>query len=416
MPASIAGAENGIRPFTRAVSDGGTTVRTQWLRVRLGFTLIELLVVIAIIGILVALLLPAVQKVREAANRMSCSNNLKQIGLAIHNFHDTYGYFPNQGAWHCHGIAYDAANQPLMPKYQTAGWGFQILPFLELDNLYHTSDVVYSNGQPVNIKPIGPQGPNNTPTPFPDQYAPRNSYYIVLGLPPSAGATEMTPVKVYYCPSRRPADVYNWDGVGLTDYCSVAPGMVPMLLDSGGYSVEDTGGLIYGWSGVEGNFRGRPGFNDWQYGRHHGVIPGGNWGNQQHKHTFASVKDGNAMTMMIGEKFVPPSMYSGGNGGDDTGPFEGADCDIVRSSATGAPGGSSYPGYQLDQNPSRDRDDVDSWMFAMNFGSAHPAGVNMVFADGAVHNIKYGIDMNVFNALGNIDDGTNLEATSTDWQ
>ncbi len=104
-----------------------------------GFTLIELLVVIAIIAILIALLLPAVQQAREAARRTQCKNNLKQLGLALHNYHDVHKTFPPS-------VIFDPAGTLTGPT-DGRSWLFQLLPFFENANLYHAADDSVSTDQ-----------------------------------------------------------------------------------------------------------------------------------------------------------------------------------------------------------------------------------------------------------------------------
>jgi prepilin-type N-terminal cleavage/methylation domain-containing protein/prepilin-type processing-associated H-X9-DG protein len=335
-----------------------------------GFTLIELLVVIAIIAILMGLLVPAVQKVREAAARIQCSNNLKQIGIALHNCHDTYGQFPTSGSDWNHGVSYAPDGTPYSPDKQSAGWLYQILPFVELDNLYKQTDVATGNRVALS-----------------NSLYPTGSYmsYVDRG-PRDTALCSTTPPKIYFCPSRRAARLYDGWRKTKSDYAAVVPGPnVP----------------LQGWEDPENTF--------WGDGVRYGVIARGLDGDpplvRLASTRMASITDGTSNTMAVGEKFISTRDYTNWAFSEDKGAFHGFDNGYVRSTVNNL-------NYFPPGNPARDQNIPNSgtlgslgWKSAFVFGSAHPSGINAVFADGSVHHIPYSVDKNVFNALGHISDG-----------
>ena len=319
-----------------------------------GFTLVELLVVITIIGILIALLLPAVQAAREAARRMQCSNNLKQIGLSCMMHEQAYGHLPT-GGW---GSLWVGDADRGVGKKQPGGWIYNILPYIEQQTVY----LLPSDGNPNQI--TNPQ---------------------------RVGAATMsqTPLTVMNCPSRRPTTQLAyplssaWRPKNANDTSTVT--RADYAANAGDVYICVTDGP---WTLQDGDSPGFWGTIDLQMSKTNGVIY------TRSELKMAEITDGTSNTFLIGEKCLSPDYYlTGEDGADNSTMFQGFDPDINRWAAT---------------EPRQDQAGlVDSGRY--RFGSPHSDGCNFVLCDGSVRSISYAIDMTTYGCLSNRKDDKVLD-------
>ena len=322
------------------------------LRKQSAFTLVELLVVIAIIGILVSLLLPAVQSAREAARRTQCVNNLKQMGLAVLNHESTHGHFPSSGwGWRWQGdpdlgFGWD----------QPGGWAYNIIAYMEGNDLRSQGSGLTGTAKEARMM-----------------------------------AAVTVPVAAFNCPSRRAALVYpvvrNGDLANNLRLCKASsPDCVVGRSDYGICS----GTINVGEIGGPGSYDDGLAATTSHYTAHKDSE-----GVEQNGISFArsaikmsEIEDGTSKTYCIGEKYLNVDRYTDGNDpADDQNTFMGHDRDV-----------NDY----ADRSPIRDTPGRgEPWAF----GSAHSSGINMVYCDGSVHQIPFSIDKVIHMSLGARNDG-----------
>lgn len=316
------------------------------MKMRSAFTLVELLVVIAIIGMLVGLLLPAVQQAREAARQMQCSNQLRQMGLAALNFESTNGKYPSGGWFWSWGGDPDRGGG----KEQPGGWAYNILPYMEQTALHQLG----ADGKPDEITSEQRAG---------------------------AAIRGQTPLPFLTCPSRRA--------------CKTYPAGTPINSDTVGLGAKTDYAGCWGACGWYETYE--P--SSWEKAKT--MTRDGTWENSaswyngsMHRRSevrVSEIKDGTTNTYLLGEKYVQADAYEICTAdGDNETAYVGMDGDTFRRTTYSS---------QNPQNttPKQDRPQYDTGVF----GSAHAGSWGMAMCDASVHRISYSIDPEIHSYLGN---------------
>jgi prepilin-type N-terminal cleavage/methylation domain-containing protein/prepilin-type processing-associated H-X9-DG protein len=324
-------------------------------KIKRGFTLVELLVVIAIIGILVALLLPAIQAAREAARRSQCQNHLKQIvtGWLLHE--NTHKHLPVGGYNPTHSGDPDLG----FAEKQPGGWCYNIMPFIE-ENTLHDMGAGQTN---VNTK--------------------RQLFM----------QRDKTPISIYYCPTRRPPANYpvtagtnanHTTHIGVAARCDYANNVGDA---TGDYDTENppvpTANQKTGitWHSQQ---TGLPAPNNLE-----SVI-----------FKLKQITDGTSKTYCVGEAYINPDNYLTGIGGNNDWPCNnGMQDDTTRS------GGYHALHYKNGHPPTQDTPGALTFALRYAFGSAHPGAFHMAFCDGSVQAIGYDIDLETHRQNAHRGDG-----------
>ena len=358
---------------------------------RPAFTLVELLVVIAIIGILVGLLLPAVQAAREAARRMSCGNNLKQIGIALHNYHDAANRLPLSGFQH-------AGTQREPNTWNNSSKGSQLvalLPYIEQQPLH---DSVPMGGAEAPLIDGG-QLPNASEY---QAYIQSNNVGSFAFNGMSVERTFHVPVSTYICPSYSGMDRWQWsDGTNrnhraLSNY-GVSIGAQAMPSNGGSCNLYP--GNIFGTGGA-GHANSVSGVNV------SGTFGRGEWGPR-----FADIEDGLSNVIAMGE-ILPHKSDHHWNGWMHFNALWTATTAPINFPIVGIgePGWDQASNPQgLDNNNGLGCNGWRNWQTSQGFKSEHSGGAQFVFDDGSVHFMADTVDYVVYNALGCRKDGTPVE-------